>query len=91
MEPAKLERAAHNSAAKYSKNLDAFEICLVVESFKHQAQTLEPCVEATTHLELFQLIQDYLLSGCYPNIVTALCIFLALPVIVASCERNFKK
>jgi hypothetical protein len=39
MKSAKLERAAHNSAAKYSKNLDHSEICLVVESIKHKRQS----------------------------------------------------
>jgi hypothetical protein len=91
MESAKLERAAHKSAAKYRKNLGAPEICLVSEGFKHQAQMLESCVETATYLELFRLIQDYLLSSCYPDIETALHIFLALPVIVASCEWNFSK
>jgi hypothetical protein len=45
MKSAKLERAAFNSAAKYSENLGTSEICLVVESFKHRAQMLESCVE----------------------------------------------
>jgi hypothetical protein len=55
--------------------LDASEFCTEIESFKHQAQTLLSCVESTTPLELCQLIQDYALSGCYPNIEIALQFF----------------
>jgi hypothetical protein len=85
------ERAAYNSAVKYNKDLYASEFCLEIESFRHQAQTLLPCVESATPLELRQLIQDYGLSGCYPNIEIALHIFLTLPVTVTSCERSFSK
>jgi hypothetical protein len=46
-------------------------------------------VESATPLELCQLIQDYALSGCYPNIEIALHIFLTFPVTVAPCERSF--
>jgi hypothetical protein len=71
--------------------LDASESCLEIESFKHQAQTSLPCVESATPLEPCQLIQDYALSGCYPDIEIALHIYLTLPVTVVSCERSFSK
>jgi hypothetical protein len=70
-----LERASYNLAVKYNKDLDASEFCLDIESFKHQAQTLLPCVESAIPLELCQLIQHYTLSGCYPNVEIALHIF----------------
>jgi hypothetical protein len=91
MKSTELETVAYNLAVKYNKDLDAFEFYLEVESFKHQAQTLLPCVESATPLELCQLIQDYALSGRYPNIEIALNIFLTLPVTVASCERSLSK
>jgi hypothetical protein len=70
MKSTELERAA-----KYSKDLDGSEFCLEVESFKHQAQTLQSCVETAARLELFQLIQDFRLSSCYPNIKSAVHFF----------------
>jgi hypothetical protein len=48
-------------------------------------------VESATPLELCQLIQDYALSGCYPNIEIALHVFMTFPVTVASCERSFSQ
>jgi hypothetical protein len=88
---AELERPAHDLAIKYSKDLDASVFILEIESFERRAQTLLLCAESTTPLELCQLIQDYALSGCYPNIEIALHIFLTLPVTVALCERSFSK
>jgi hypothetical protein len=57
MKSTELERAAYNLVVKYNKDLDAYEFCLEIESFKHQAQTLLPCVESATPLELCQLIR----------------------------------
>jgi hypothetical protein len=48
-----LERVVYNLAVKYSTDLDASEFCLEIESFKHQAQTLQPCVESTTPIQFF--------------------------------------
>jgi hypothetical protein len=90
MDSTELGRAAYNLAVKYNKDLDASEFCLEIESFKHQAQMLLPCVESATPLELCQLIQDYALSGCYPNIEIALHIFLTLPVTIVSCKKELR-
>jgi hypothetical protein len=91
MKSNEFERVTYNLAVKYKKDLDASEFCLDTESFKHQAQTLLPCVESATPLGPCQLIQDYTLLGCYLNIEIALHIFLTLPVTVVSCERSFNK
>jgi hypothetical protein len=72
MKSTELETAAYNLSVKYNKDLDTSELCLQIESFKHQAQTLLPCVESATPLELCQLIQDYALSSCYRNITSKL-------------------
>jgi hypothetical protein len=52
MKSTELERAAYNLAVKYNKDLDASEFCLKIKSFKHQAETLLPCMESATPLEL---------------------------------------
>jgi hypothetical protein len=43
---------------KYSKDLDASEVCLEIFSFKHQIQTLLAHVESATPVEHFQLVED---------------------------------
>jgi hypothetical protein len=86
-----LERAAYHLAVKYNKDLDASELCLEIESFKHQAQMSLPCVESATPPELCQLIQNYALSGCHPNQNYITNIYMTLPVTVASCEMSFSK
>ncbi|OCT81265.1 hypothetical protein XELAEV_18028083mg [Xenopus laevis] len=86
-----LQKAASDLALKYSKDLDASELCSEIETFKHQVEALLPDAKSATPLDLCQMIEEYSLADCYPNIVTALRIFLTLPVTVASCERSYSK
>lgn len=62
-----------------------------IKDFKCQAFSLLPDLRAATPLALLQLITTYSLRAEYPNVETALRIFLTLPITVATCERSFSK
>jgi len=86
-----LKKCSVDLALKYSKDLDAAELCSEIECFKFQAASLISDLCEQSPLELLNLIHTYTLNGAYPNIEIALRIFLTLPVTVASCERSFSK
>lgn len=62
-----------------------------LETLKFQAHTLFADSESTSSLDLLQTLYQFSLVETCPNVDVALRIFLTLPVIVASCERNFSK
>ncbi|XP_025192161.1 zinc finger MYM-type protein 1-like [Melanaphis sacchari] len=86
-----LKKCSVNLALKYSKDLDAAELCSEIECFKFQAASLISDLCEQSPLEILNLIHIYTLNDAYPNIEIALRIFLTLPVSVASCERSFNK
>lgn len=86
-----LQKSAFNLASKYNKDLDGLEISAEIESFQFFIESIPSNLKSATPLDLCQIIHDYSLTACYPNIETALNIFLTLPVTVASCKRSFSK
>lgn len=86
-----LKNRASDLAAKYKEDLNGEELIVEVESFKYHALDLGPNMKTDTSYDLLQSMYKNGLEEAYPNITTALTIFLTLPVSVATNERSFSK
>ncbi|XP_050321353.1 zinc finger MYM-type protein 1-like [Bactrocera neohumeralis] len=86
-----LTKIAADLAIKYPDDLDPHEFSSEIESFKFQATTLMSEATDMNHLNVLEKIFDLSLEDVYPNITTALRIFLCMPVTTATCERSFSK
>lgn len=86
-----LKKKVVDLAIKYPDDLDAFEFSAEIESFKIQGQSLIENFIETGPLEILQSMFDLSLEMIYPNIQTALRIFLSVPLTTATCERSFSK
>ncbi|KAK5639021.1 hypothetical protein RI129_011513 [Pyrocoelia pectoralis] len=67
------------------------ELLQEVESFKYRALAVDDSIKTAPAATLLKLIYLHKLEEGYPNLTTALQIFLTLPVTVASGERSFSK
>ncbi|XP_076289839.1 uncharacterized protein LOC143213670 [Lasioglossum baleicum] len=88
-----LTKMAADLALKYPNDLDPYEFSLEIESFKFQATTLMNDLKdkGMNHFQVLEKIYELSLENVYPNIITALRIFLCMPVTTATCERSFSK
>lgn len=75
----------------YKNDINENELILEVESFKYHALILDPKIKEASAADIFNFIYENSLQDAYPNISTALKIFLTMPVTVASNERSFSK
>ncbi|KAF0762752.1 Uncharacterized protein FWK35_00006458 [Aphis craccivora] len=86
-----IQKCAADLSLKYETDLNSSDFISEIKDFKYQAFSLLPDLRAATPLALLQLITTYSLRAEYPNVETALRIFLTLPITVATCERSFSK
>lgn len=86
-----LKKSAADLSIKYENDLNTYEFCTEIESFKFQAPALIEDIESASPLNILQALHDFELIDSYPNINIALRIFLTIPVTSASCERSFSK
>lgn len=86
-----IQKCAADLSLKYETDLNSSDFISEIKDFKCQAFSLLPELRAATPLALLQLITTYSLRAEYPNVETALRIFLTLPITVATCERSFSK
>jgi len=86
-----IQKCAADLSLKYETDLNSSDFISEIKDFKCQAFSLLPDLRAATPLALLQLITTYSLRAEYPNVETALRIFLTLPITVATCERLFSK
>lgn len=86
-----LKKSAADLALKYEQDLNSVELCLEIESFKHQAKSLLENLERADFLTLLNCYEEYGLAINYPNMGICLRLALTLPVTSASCERSFSK
>ncbi|XP_076660746.1 uncharacterized protein LOC143364134 [Halictus rubicundus] len=88
-----LTKMAADLALKYPNDLDPYEFSLEIESFKLKATTLMNDLKdkSMNHFQVLEKIYELSLENVYPNIITALRIFLCMPVTTATCERSFSK
>lgn len=86
-----IQKCAADLSLKYETDLNSSDFISEIKDFKCQAFSLLPDLKAATPLALLQLITTYSLRAEYPNVETALRIFLTLPITVATCERSFSK
>lgn len=86
-----LKKSVADLALKYKEDLDVNELCLEIESFKHQTNSLLPDLKNADFLTLLNCFEEYGLASSYPNIGISLRLVLTLPVTSASCERSFSK
>lgn len=91
MQIADLKIKAEELANIYSADLNIEEFKFEIESFKHHAFTVDKSLKEATSKEMLSLIYKNKLEEGYPNITTALRMFLTLPVTVSSGERSFSK
>lgn len=86
-----LKKSATDLAIKYPFDLNADEFSMEIESFKYQSNIiLENFIEMGP-LQILNGLHDLTIENIYPNLQTALRIFLSLPVTTATCERSFSK
>lgn len=86
-----IQKCAADLSLKYETDLNSSDFISEIKDFKCQAFSLLPDLRAATPLALLQLITTYSLRAEYPNVETALRMFLTLPITVATCERSFSK
>lgn len=86
-----LKKSAADLALKYKDDLNANELCLEIESYKHQIKSLLPDLKNADYIALLNCHEEYGLVTSYPNIGIALRLALTLPVTSASCERSLSK
>lgn len=86
-----LRKYSADLALKYSEDLDAVEFSSEVEVFKDQAAVLCEKVQELNPLDLLRLIYGNDLQDAFPNLCTALRIYVTLPTTSATCERSFSK
>lgn len=86
-----LKQQASNFADTYGQEIDKRELLLEIESFKYHALKLDDRVKDATPSGLLKFILKSGLHDAYPNMSTALRIYLTMPVTVASNERFFSK
>ncbi|XP_039954213.1 uncharacterized protein LOC120770697 [Bactrocera tryoni] len=79
-----LTKIAADLAIKYPDDLDPHEFSSEIESFKFQATTLMSEATDMNHLNVLEKIFDLSLEDVYPNITTALRIFICMPVTTAT-------
>lgn len=91
MEVKDLKSKSAALASIYNRDLDKEEFMFEVESFKSHAIAVDQDFKDATPLSMLTLIYKHKLREAYPNITTALTIFLTIPVSVASGERSFSK
>lgn len=86
-----LKKSAADLATKYPSDLNAHEFSMEIESFKFQSNLIIDNFIEMGPLQILNGIYDLTLENIYPNLQTALRIFLSLPVTTATCERSFSK
>lgn len=88
-----LKKSAADLALKYKDDLNPNELCLEVESYKHQIKSLFPDFKNADYIILLNCHEKYGLKTSYPNISQYIALRLALTLLVtsASCERSFSK
>lgn len=86
-----LQIRAKTLADSYPEDLNKEELVNEIESFKYHALEMDSSLRNATAQSTFKVIYEQHLEEGYPNITTALQIFLTLPVCVASGERSFSK
>ena len=91
MSVAELKLEAEKVADSYKTDLNKEELFQEVESFKHHAMETDDGLKTAHAKAMLQIIYKHGLQDAYPNLTTALKIFLTLPVTVASAERSFSK
>lgn len=91
MDTEDLKSEAQKLAFAYKQDICTEEFLGEIESFKHHALLLDDAMKTAPASTLLSLIHKHRLEEGYPNLTTALKIFLTLPVTVASGERSFSK
>lgn len=91
MEMKDLKNKAAELADTYTEDLNKEEFMFEIESFKYHAMAVEEELKHATASVTLNLIYVNKLEEGYPNITTALRIFLTVPVSVSSGERSFSK
>jgi hypothetical protein len=90
-EASQLEKYAVDVAKKYVSDLNGYEFCVEIKSFKYIASSISEDLTLASPLHLLYFLYDYSLIESYPNLSVALRILLTLPVTTTSNERNFNK
>lgn len=86
-----LQKSVADLEMKYPLDLNAHEFSVEIESFKFQSSLILENLNEMGPLQILRGIYDLSLENIYPNLETALRIFLSLPVTTATCERSFSK
>lgn len=86
-----LKAKAIELASTYKEDLDRDELATKVESFKYHGLDLVPNIQTANSIDILRCLCVNKMEDVYPNIMTALRIFLTIPVSVASNERSFSK
>ncbi|XP_045480925.1 zinc finger MYM-type protein 1-like [Harmonia axyridis] len=85
------KKKAADLALKYSSYLNPYEFMNELESFKFRAYAMFTHLGNMNALDILQKMRELSLQTIYPNLDTALRIFLTLPVTTATCELSFSK
>ncbi|GBN13070.1 hypothetical protein AVEN_113846-1 [Araneus ventricosus] len=86
-----LKKCAADFGAKYNRDIDTLKLESEVATFKFRVKELVKNISTDSHLDILKVISKYGLRNAYPNIETALRIFMTMSVRVASCELSFSK
>ena len=86
-----LHTPAKKLAETYKDDINEYEFLEEIESCKHHALVLDANMKTAPPARHLHLIYKHRLDEGYPNMTTALKIFVTLPVTVVSDERSFSK
>jgi len=75
----------------YPEDLNEEELVSKIESIKYHALVVDSSLRTATPQSTFKIIYEQHLEEGYPNITTALHIFLTFPVTITLGERSFSK
>lgn len=85
-----IEQCAENLILKYSDHFDRM-LCTQLQQLKSNFQPQLLKLDSATKLLNFILVEEKYLAEIFPDVVSALVLYLTIPVSVASAERSFSK
>ncbi|GBO33437.1 hypothetical protein AVEN_119250-1 [Araneus ventricosus] len=86
-----LGKCAADFGAKYNRDIDTLKLVNEVATSKFRVKELVKNISTTSLMDILKVISKYGLRNAYPNIETALRIFMTMHVNVAPCELSFGK
>ena len=86
-----LKTKAKNLSQIHKAGLNFSDFQSEMANFKYQTIAIIENFKKSSPIDILQLIYKYLFNDAYPNSAIVIRIFLAIPVTVSTCERNFNQ